>query len=269
MTSLEDLKLRNGDWTTIDSKLCSLGMTLWNDNPHSDLSARIFELIASYYNQWRFVLDSYDVLYKLFTEQMSMDTTPHNKIYLSRFDIHLVSIESKFRQYGYIFIISLKSLLDLFACIVDVIQNQQIRNDGALPDFKYPPNKKGFIVNDMPKVTALFKQIQDPNVYQWIGSIATIRNKIVHRGFTLKPVIGFQKLENLIMQTYRGTDFYTDIDNIDIGKTLKLAVTNIPELENEITQILLSEMSQMIPSITHQSVYRFSELMNEYSTKEI
>jgi hypothetical protein len=269
MTSLEDLKLRNGDWTTIDSKLCSLGMTLWNDNPRSDLSARIFELVASYYNQWRFVLDSYDVLYKLFLVQMSKDTTPNKDIYLSKFDVHLVTTESQFRQYGYIFIISLKSLLDIFACIVDVIQNQQIRTDASLPDFKYPPNRKSFIVNDIPKVNLFFKQIQEPSDYPWIASIVTIRNKIVHRGFSLKPVIGFQKLENLVMQTYRGTDFYTDIDSINIGETLKMAVINIPAFEIAITNILLNEIPHIIPSLTHQSSYRYSELINEYNTKEI
>jgi len=269
MITLSDLKLRNGDWTTIESKLCSLGMTLWNQNPHSQLSARIFELVTSYYNQWRFVLDSYEVLYKLFSEQTSRDTIPDREIYLSDFDINLVANESKFRQYSYIFIISLKSLIDLFACIVDVIQNQQIRDEGSLPDYKYPPRRKGFVVNDIPEISMLFTQLQDPDIYPWIGSIASIRNKIVHRGFSLRPIIGFERTESLVIQTYRGTDFYTDIDKIDIGETLKMAVGNMPELENKATQILLTEMSQTIPILTHQSSYSYSELINEYNTKEI
>jgi hypothetical protein len=134
---------------------------------------------------------------------------------------------------------------------------------------KYPPKKKGFIVNDISTITDFFTKILDASNYSWIWTIATIRNKIVHRGFSLRPVIGFQKLDNLVMQTYRGTDFYTDIDKIDIGETMKMAIKDIQKFEEEVTLLLLNEMKQTIPSITHNSSYRYSDLINEYSTKEI
>lgn len=265
MKSLKDHGLEYDDWINIHSEICSVAETLRHLESGYEVKSRLWELSASYYNQWRFVLDSYQKLYDIFSE-LNIKSTKWNSEIISDFTIYLLKHESDIKNFSYLFIISLKSLLDLLICIVDLIQNREIREEHKLPDF-FNYYKKN-IKFDIPELKYYLFSIRTEK--DWIVNVKSVRDRIVHRGYLLKPDIGFSKIENLIIKTYKGADFYSDVIEVDIGNTLGDFLKDIKDIEGDISKILLTNIEDLKEAgLTHKSKFRFAELVNEYSSEQI
>lgn len=262
MLSIRDYNLVHNDWVVIKSPLCSVAASLAEVNA-SPLGDRINELSMSYFNQWRFVIEAYDKLFTIFKElNEASDETREGKI-ITEFDIKALQYEIEFKNYSFLFIVALKSLLDIFTCIVDIVQNQEIRNEKKMPDFWGYGNKG--IEKPNEEIRMEFVRLRNDSV--WIKQVNTIRNKIIHRGYLLRPIIGFHREEKLIVQTYKGTDFYVNIDTIDLGDLFNSFIIDMPQIDKALGDMLGKAV--LNSGITHEASFRYSELMNEYSFKEI
>jgi len=268
MKSLEYHGLRIGDWTYIQSDICSVAETLRNGEDASEIEGSLFELSASYYNQWRFVLDSYQRLFEIFNELNEKNAERSGDEVISEFDKFLLEYEPEINNYSYLFIISLKSLLDIFICIVDLIQNREIRDEYKLPDFFtfYTDRTKKNINFEIPELQDYLDSKRERE--SWIRTIKSIRDKIVHRGYLLKPDIGFEKIDKLIVKTRKGTGNGIDEIEIDIGDILAIFLRDIIGIEESVTKILLSSKDD-INKITHRSKFKYSELVNQYLTEKM
>ncbi|MEM9859413.1 MAG: hypothetical protein AAF843_18810 [Bacteroidota bacterium] len=266
MKELSYYNLRKDDKVEISSEICSLAETIWHIAPGSTLSNRISELIASYYNQWRFVLDSYEKLFSLVQELNSKDSSSENV--LSDFDIFWLKTEPEFKNYSYLLITSLKSLLDLFTCVVDVIQNQQIRREHEFPDFfKYLGQPKKITL----WIDELSKYFQDIRVSEkWISKVKIIRDRVIHRGYLLNSHrTKTAQIDDLTIRTYKGSDFYSNREEFNVGELIDNFLINMPKIENSVSNILVQNVDYLKENgVTHASYFRYYELVNEYGSKE-
>lgn len=262
MLSIQDYNLLQNDWVHIKSKVCGVGASLEELHRFTPLGNRISELTMSYFNQWRFVIEAYDKLFIIFKELNSTSDQQINERIITDFDIKALQSEIEFKNYSFLFIVSLKSLLDIFTCIVDIIQNQKVRTENKMPDF-FSYGNKG-IEKPIEDVRNEFEKLRER---VWIKQVNSIQNKIIHRGYLLKPVIGFHKEEKLIVHTYKGADFYVNVDIVDLGCLFGNFITEMSQIDDNFANILGREI--LMSNVTHEASFRFSELLNEYIFREI
>ena len=265
MTSIEEYNLVQDEWVCVHSKICGVAESLAHIHPSSPLDSRINELIISYFNQWRFVIEAYDKLFILFKELNSASDQRTEIQIITEFDVKSLQLEIEFKNYSFLFIVALKSLIDIFACIIDIIQNQIVRAEDRMPDFFSYGKRK--VENPINEITTEFEKLRAENDSCWIKQVNNIRNKIIHRGYLLKPIIGFHKEETLIIQTYKGANFYFDIDKFDLGALFRNFIVGMNQIDNAFADILCREI--LSSRITYEASFRYSNLMNEYNFKEI
>src|SRR5690606_35278054 len=151
-------------------------------------------------------------------------------------------------------------------CLVDIIQNQVIKEEHKLPDFHNFGKGKGDI--NIPEIIAEFENLRDENKYTWITLLKDVRNRIIHRGYSLKPKFGFRKSEELNIQVFNGVDFYTDVIDIEIGKLFSDFMTDMPLIEENISNILIDKIDLLNKKLALNVSFRYGGLINEYSYKE-
>lgn len=265
MNALEKFAIKHDDWIVIDSPICSTAYSLTNAPECAYLKQRISELIQSYFNQWRFTIDAYEKLYNLFAVLNQSNDQITNSNLITEFDVAVIQYEIEFKNYAYLFIVSLKSLIDLFTCIVDITQNQVLRSEEQMPDF-FTYGRRRNRENYSSEIMSVFdEQRLSSDDDNWIKKIHLIRNKIIHRGYLLKPIIGFKKSENLIIQPYKATNFYDTIDAFDIGLLFKTFLVEMPILETRVSGFLLAQISSLKNQPIIKVMFRYSDLINEYN----
>lgn len=266
---LKNLILKQETGLLLHPLLCSTAFSLVNNADFLHLKDRTTELIISYFNQWRFVVDAYEKLYNLFFALNNSNDQITEDSIITEFDRMSLSYEIEFKNYAYIFIAALKSFLDLFTCIIDISQNHVIREEHKLPDFfNYGKkhNKENFIIE-------IFEQYEIwrdlSNNESWIIAVKLIRDKILHRGYLLKPQIGFNKIDNLLMQAYKGNMDGEENDIIDIGKIFEGFLLQVPIMEEKISEILTAKMHVLKNNKLYKVTFKYSDLVNLYDFNEI
>jgi hypothetical protein len=267
MKQIDSYSITNDGWVHYDSKICSVACSLGYLNPYSDLDSRINELVQSFLNQWQFVIVTYERLYNSFAK-LNKNSDKHDSAHvLSQYDIKSIESEVEFKLYSYLLIVSMKTYLDLFSCLVDIIQNQVIKKERKLPDFQN--FGKGQNDKNIPKIIAEFENLRDEKKYPWIALLKNVRNCIIHRGYSLRPRFGFEKSDELNIQVFKGTDFYTDVLNIEVGKLFDDFMRDMPLIETNISDILIEKIDLLNKKLYLNVSFRYNGLLNEYNYKEI
>jgi hypothetical protein len=266
MKAIASYNITQENWMIYNSKLCSVACSIGYKNQKSELNDRINELVQSFFNQWQFVMVTYDKLHQLFTSLNENSDVHNSENILSKYDIQSTESEFDFKNYSYLLILNIKTYLDLFSCLVDIIINQTIREETKLPDFySFGQSKKD---KKIIEIIIEFNNLRDENKYPWIALLKNIRNRIMHRGYQLKPKFGFVKSEELNIQTFKGVDFYSDVINIEIGKLFDSFMTDIPIIEERISNILIGNIDELNGRILINASFKFDGLINMYSYKE-
>ena len=266
MNSIEKYNIKDETGIHYKSLICSVAGSVGYKEPFSDLDYRIKELTQSFFNQWRFIIETYQRLDYFFKELNKCSDIAIKENIFSDYDIYATKHEIDFRDYSYLLIISIKTYLDLFVCLIDIIINQKIREEYDLPDLY----KFGRIRNNIPNDIILeLDKLKDKDIYFWIFLIKDTRDKIVHRGYHLKPKFGFNKSEDLIIQVYQGTDFYTNQILINIGDLFDSFMTEMPQIEARISTILIDNIEVLNMELDYELSYIFGDLINNYIYKEI
>lgn len=251
----------------IRSPICSLAYSLDQQYVFNPANMKVDDLIFAHVNQYRFVLESYEQLEKMFTHLNSAALEKDPETTLTEFDIVSLRLEPQFRHYGHLFITSLKSLLDLFICLLDICQNRIFRPENQLPDFfSYGKSARYPIINVVPEITLELEKLRADKT-NWINRVNHLRNRIIHRGYLLKPKIGFKKLESLILESYKGNNYYIGTDEVDISKLCSDFLSQMPVLEETFVSFLTS--SQPDYEITHEVSLKYDELINQYNFNQI
>lgn len=266
MYPIEKYKIKDEAGFHYKSKICSVAGSIGYKEPLSDLDYRIKELTQSFFNQWRFIIETYQRLDYLFKKLNECSDVARKENVFSDYDIYASKHEIDFRDYSYLLIISIKTYLDLFACLVDIIVNQKIVKEYELTDFfKFGKSK-----NNIPEDIILeFQKLKDKESYSWIFLIKDTRDKIIHRGYHIKPKFGFSKSEDLIIQVYQGTDFYTNEILINIGDLFDSFMSEMPQIEERISNILIDNIEVLNKELDYELSYSFGDLINNYIYKEI
>jgi hypothetical protein len=250
----------------IISPICSLASSLDEEQRFASPGV-VTEMIFAYLNQYRFVCESYEELLRLFTELNQAFTTAIVDSILTPFDIKGLHIEPKFRHYTHLFIIGLKTLTDLFICLLDICQNKVFRAEHELPDFfNYRRKGPSYIINPIPEVIAGLDALCDDK-NNWINQVYHLRNRIVHRGYLLRPEIGFKKLEKLIMKSYKGGNYDLDIDTIDLGQLYVDFSNSMNTIEQTFVDILFR--SNPVYTVNFEVSMEYHDLVNRYNFKQI
>lgn len=264
----------DGEWVRYASKLCSVAASI--DYPHpTKRSGKIQELIFSYCNQFQLVVESYQQLEAMLRELNRHSTESLPDILLSHYDLYSAEMESRFRDYGYLLVISMKTFLDLFACMVDVTlprtkkrKKKKNRKPGRkttsplLTDF-YAFGKEDHH-KEYAELIAVFNQFRNDKVYQWIRRLTDIRNKLVHRGYHLKPVFDFRKREELTFLLYKGNDHYYNTRKIKVGSLFAKFISHIPQMEDRISQPILTSVDALEEGQAVEFVFRFDGTARRY-----
>lgn len=263
MKHLNTYHIINDDWIAYQSKICSVACSL--EYPErTDLDSRINELVKSYLNQWRFIISAYSKLYNLFSELNSTSDTSDDII--TEYDIHSIEKANDFRDYTYLLIISMKTFLDLFACLVDITITQEIKPENIMPSFNTFAKSKKFINQS---ITKEFNNFRDRLKFPWIDLLNDSRNRIVHRGYLLKPESHFKKGNELTMIIYKGIDVYTDTLRIKVGKLFSDFMNDMPVIDKLISNILISTVEKLEHSLKIQVLYKFGGEITQFSFSEI
>jgi len=217
------------------SKLCSVASSLLYPDTTS-LTFYISDLCFSYYNQWQLVIDAYDNLQKIHQKLNSSNSQASDGQIFSDYDLHSVDVEPICRDYAYLLVISAKSLLDLIACLVDATVYQTIRQEHQMVDFR-SITTRSLQGGTLAPLLAIMVSFQNKTTYPWIDVIKSNRDRLIHRGYRIKPSFTFQKSEDLLMQMIKGNS--PDEQLIEIGKLFSDFITGLPTVEDLISVELL------------------------------
>lgn len=263
MKPLSSFNIKNDEWFVYKSKICSVVCSL-EYSEFTELNNRIKELTQSYLNQWQFVISAYNKLYNLFSELNSKSNDSEN--IFSDYVLYSVVKEDEFRDYSYLLILSMKTFLDLFTCLVDITITHEIKPEGKMPSFHSFATSKKFpnhqIINEFCK----FLGAKD---YSWIELLNESRNRLMHRGYHLKPIFHFTKDDELTMLIYKGADMYIDTLEIRIGDLFDNFMYGMGKMENIISNILLSSLEESGIFQKIEVIYKFGGGITEFSYSEI
>jgi hypothetical protein len=195
LKTLTEYGVYDGENFSHSSELCSLASSL--EHPHTtELALFINELCFSYFNQWQLVIDAYYELQQLHENLNKVTDQAVDGTVFSPYDIKSIQIESACRDYAYLMITSTKSLLDLIACLVDVAVYQIVRSEHQMVDLRSIVVRGLQQVAVVPVLTAM-QSLSDKNQYPWIDTIKTCRDRLIHRGYRIKPAFSFAKSKEL------------------------------------------------------------------------
>lgn len=217
---------------------------------HQDIRAlleKLTELELSYFNQWGFTLKAYMKLYELFSELNSTDDKVRAKQF-SSYDYNAEELREELQQFAYLFVVTLKSVLDLFVGIADYSMYKTPRAGRDIPDVAtYAKPDKSDLAFD--SVIAELIRLKESD---WVKNIKSIRDNIVHRGYLPTADIGFFKQHRLLFKQMRGQGAYvSEVETFDIGSILDSFLTNIAEFDKIIASKLISLLQ--IPEAERQA----------------
>ncbi|HEY4789165.1 MAG TPA: hypothetical protein VIH57_24115 [Bacteroidales bacterium] len=266
MNPLEKYNIKDESGIHYKSKILNIAFTLRMEISPSDpddrnnfkLDFRINELMSSLFNQWQFVIETYQRLHYLFTELNKYSNVLEPKKKITDYDFYSLKHELDFRDYSYLFIISLKTYLDMFACLIDIIINQQVRNEQNLPDL-WNLGKK----IDSVELNSEINKLKDKTLYPWIFCIKETRDRLIHRGYLLK-LNNRLKSENLIIQVFHGIDFSPHKELINIGDLFDSFMLDMPLIEEKISNILIEEVELLKDRHIYEKTYSFGDLVNDF-----
>lgn len=264
LKTLKEYDISDGEWISYHSKLCSVAASM--EFPHTTtLAFYIEELCFSYINQWQLVIDAYHELEQLISDLNTFSTSPVKPGSFSDYDMQAIQIETKCRDYAYLMITSIKSLLDLFACVVDAVVNQTIREEHQMPDIKTV--NRYLREQHVQSVHITMLNFLDKVSYPWIENISLYRNRLIHRGYRIKASFSFQKSDELKMKLFKGNN--PDEELISIGELFQHFIKGLPQMEQLISDALLASVPELAGGQMVEMRYRTSGGFTEYHFKAI
>jgi len=263
MKSLENYSLRNDEGYHYKSAVCSVACAIGNEFESYDINSRIIELTQSYFNQWKIVINTYSKLDSKFQELNTKSDQNLTQDPFSEYDIHALELETYFSDYTYVLIISMKTLLDIMACIIDITVNRKDRSEYSLPDFfSISDPKKKYVDGEIRE--KLKSLSSNPEILK----IKEIRNKLIHRGYSLKTSIAFSKTNQLVLTVYKGVDFYT-CENFNVGDSFESFISNLNNIESQISEVLIHNIKELNHTLSYEVSFTFDGGHNSYNYKEI
>lgn len=264
MKTLVDYGILDGEWLKYESKLCGAASSI--DYPQTtQLAFYINELTFSYFNQWQFVMDAYQELYSLIKHLNTLSTEYDGSEPFSPYDLQSVAIEAKCRDYAYLMLTSIKTLLDLFACLVDITVNRELRPERRMPDIK---NVVGLLTNPLHQpVKGAMEHILNGQAHPWLDLICTYRNRLIHRGYTLKPSFGFVKSNDLSIKIYKGN--FAEQEHFEVGKLFDQFITDLPKMEDQVCLTFSKCVPELSAGPSVAIHYRSSGGATEFFEKRI
>lgn len=242
------------------SVLCGVAASV--DYPHpTNRNLAITERCYAYINQLQLVFDAYAELEDIHSSINSADDKSAEPNHFSAYDLRAVDRENHCRDYSYLLITSLKSLLDIFACLVEETLTETVIDEDQMTDIRKIRrglNKPGF-----QPMLAAFERF---NRYLWINNIAEIRNRLIHRGYRTKPDFGFRKSDDLTIKILSANN--PPYATIKIGQLFEEFITSLPEMEKEVSNILISLLPTLQQGPRLNFFYRAGGGITEYIFKE-
>ena len=265
MKTLTLYGIDDGKDVSHSSELCSLASSL--EHPHiTELALYINELCFSYFNQWQLVIDAYQELQQLLENLNAVSDQAVDGAVFSAYDIRSVQIEGTCRDYAYLMIISAKSLLDLIACLVDVLVYRIIRPEHQMVDLRYLV-VRGLKEASVAPVLTVMQGLLDKIQYPWVDTIKTCRDRLIHRGYRIKPAFSFKKSKELSMKMIKGNS--ADEDLIEIGQLFDDFINGLPRIEASICAALAMVIPELRQGKKVEMHYKAGGGMTQYHFKEI
>jgi hypothetical protein len=194
------------------------------------------------------------------------DSYDDKSSFFSKYEIEATEREIDFKNYSYLLIVSMKTYLDLFSCLVDIIQNQEIREEFDSPSLHSIGGERFKSIAEIKKE---FKNMKSTNKYPWISLLTNVRDRIIHRGYHLKPKFGSYKSNELNIQVHKGADFNTDVVNLEIGKLFNDFMSDMPLIEERISNILLEKIEIFRNKLSKDVSFRYSGSITQYHYNQI
>jgi hypothetical protein len=185
---------------------------------------------------------------------------------ITQYDLYSIEKENDFRDYTYLLIISMKTFLDLFACLVDITITQKIKPEDKMASFNNFAKSKSF---EHKKIAQEFDIFRDKQKYPWIDLLDESRNRIIHRGYHLRPEFHFKKGNELSMILYKGTNLYYDTLLIEVGKLFDNFMVDMNIIEEKISNMLISTIDKLENQLKIKVSYKFGGGCTEFSFCEI
>ncbi len=253
MESLELFGVLKEGKLQFESQLLGVALVSINEPLNrEELVKKLTELELSYFNQWGFTLKAYMKLYALFSELNSTDDSVRANDF-STYDYKAMELRDDLQHCVYLFIVSLKSALDLFVGIADFTMYKTTRVGRDIPDiatYAKPEKKDAAFESVILELISLKES-------DWVKQIKEIRDNIVHRGYLPNADLGFFKQSRLQFNLEKGQGAYiSEAESFDVGSIIDRFLTNLPRYDNAIAACLISLLN--IPEADRQAKAIFS-----------
>lgn len=210
MKSLEQFGLAQGQKITYQSPVCALLEAMEHPNP-TPLALQINSLVQAYLNQWGFLLTAYEKLYSIYQLLSRTDDQANKPPGLTDFDTITLHIDDDIRLNTYVLIISMKSIFDFFACLLEAAITTSVPDDAKLTDLSKFKKKR---------LTAAFHSLSfldDSARFTIVNEVEQLRHCIIHRGYAIRTKFGFKRDPDLPIVIYQGNNIYADHNQIYVG----------------------------------------------------
>ncbi len=146
------------------------------------LSLELKTLVLAYMNQWGFLLSAYHRLYKIHLRLSKADDQTGHSLAFTEYDYLSVDLAADIRDYAYILVISMTSIFDFYACLIEAVRKKEVAGGRSMIGFaqiQKTPYFQHSNQNPLPRCRI------GTNIQYSIRS-SEIRNRIVHRGYSIR-----------------------------------------------------------------------------------
>jgi hypothetical protein len=257
MKSLHHYQLSHGTTLEYTSVICGLAASIdWpNVTPQASYCN---ELTQAYLNQWGFLLSAYSNLYNIHEVLSQADATESNNF--TKFDLLSTDKETAVRDYAYMLIISMKTIFDLYTCLVDFILTKDIPKEHNMKDMSQIRKK----IKKQPELIPL-EFLTDTNSIA--DKIADMRNCLVHRGYIVAANFRFEPTSDIPLQIFKGTDRFNGT-KMGAGELFETFLQCIITFEQEAVRVLPTIVIDLQGAPFIEVQYSYDGGATNYSFKE-
>jgi|ERR1035437_231276 hypothetical protein len=208
MLSLKNKRIINNDFLCIKSEICGLA-SVYSKQEKSELNEFVKNLIYSYFNNYKQALFAYEIIYELVDRIKLFESTDLENLKLLFKDVDNAIIIT---DYTHLFILKMKSSLDLLACLIEYLLK---RSDFEINE--YSLTDIGKLKTNDDNITRI---ICDFKKNETIKELIENRNRLSHRGYLIQSTINNTSTIELSQKIEHGINISSRYDfNISIFLT--------------------------------------------------
>lgn len=236
MTPLAQLVKNEDGWYIYESKLATLLQVTHLDKNTTELEPVVFDLISAFFIQWQQVLLCYQGIQ---VNLSHLNAKNDDGINFSEYDLASCNESTDLGQRAYFLIVTMKTFIDL---LVTLLQYLESDSPNSIKQYTELSRFKSHNKQIDSQIEAIRKGLSATSFTR----VGELRNKLVHRGYFIKPVFTFQKSEKFTIRISKAFGLNQNPEEIELCALFQSFIADVKEFDRSFEVILSDKMTLLI-----------------------